>query len=82
VFNLIELKNMNSPILHEDWSNHIQYIQENNLPNEFVCKNCLKIFRSAKMPAQCIFIDLFSPTTPDVIFSLNHFKKILIQRAT
>lgn len=79
--NLIELKNMKSPILHEDWSNLIEFVQENNLLNEFVCKNCLKIFRSAKMPAQCILNDLFSPTTPDVIFSLNHFEKILIQRA-
>jgi len=79
--NLIELKNMKSPILHEDWSNLIEFVQGNNLPNEFVCKNCLKIFRSAKMPAQCILNDLFSSTTPDVIFSLNHFEKILIQRA-
>ncbi|KAL5246231.1 hypothetical protein ACI65C_013639 [Semiaphis heraclei] len=68
--NLIKLKNMKSPILHEYWSNLIEFVQENNLLNLFVCKNCLKIFRSAKMPAQCILND-FCDTIQDEIHNME-----------
>jgi len=39
------------------------------------------MLRLSKIPPTSIINDLYSPSIPDVILSLNSFEKILIQRA-
>jgi len=66
---------------NEHWDNLIEFVQEFNLPNKYICVYCLKMFRLNCLPPSCITNDLFFPEVPHVISVSNDFERILIQRA-
>lgn len=62
--------------INEYWNNLIKYVQVNNLPNEYVCNYCLKIFRTNCLSPTCILNSLHSRDTPHVL-SISHQNKWL-----
>ncbi|KAL4083193.1 hypothetical protein QTP88_028523 [Uroleucon formosanum] len=69
-----------NPISNEHWEKLSEFVETNNLPSDFICLYCIKIFRSNALPPSCILNNLYSPVTPQVLLCLNDFERILIQR--
>jgi len=79
--NVTNINNIRNPISNEHWEKLSEFVETNNLPSDFICLYCIKIFRSNALPPSCILNNLYSPVTPQVLLCLNDFERILIQRA-
>lgn len=78
---VIEVKNLRIPIVNSQQDVLVNFVDQNNLPCEFICNMCLKKFRSNTPVSTCYLNDLFVPKIPEVLASLNEFERQFIQRS-
>lgn len=79
--NVADIGKLRSSITCPFWTDLMKHIEHRGTECASVCYYCLDKFRSGKLPPTCILNNLDVGKVPEVMFDLNDYEKILIQRA-